>query len=76
MPFNKTLPTDLTKVIFRNKKAVHKNTFGHVLILAGSRQMIGAAALTGLAALRSGAGLVTVGIPQSLNNILQKKVNN
>lgn len=38
----------------------HKGTFGHVLILGGSESMPGAPALSGLAALRSGAGLVTI----------------
>jgi NAD(P)H-hydrate epimerase len=43
----------------------HKGTFGHVLAIAGSRGKTGAAAMTGLAALRAGAGLVTVASPQS-----------
>jgi NAD(P)H-hydrate epimerase len=38
----------------------HKGTFGHVLAIAGSRGKTGAAAMTGMAALRAGAGLVTV----------------
>jgi len=38
--------------------------------------MLGAAALTSLAALRSGAGLVTAGIPESLNRATQKKISN
>jgi len=38
----------------------HKGTFGHVLVVAGSRGKTGAAAMTGLAALRAGAGLATV----------------
>jgi len=38
----------------------HKGTFGHVLVVAGSRGKTGAAALAGIAALRAGAGLVTV----------------
>ena len=38
----------------------HKGTFGHVLVVAGSRQKSGAAAMAGLGALRAGAGLVTV----------------
>ena len=38
----------------------HKGTFGHVLIAGGSRGKSGAAAMSGLAALRAGAGLVTV----------------
>jgi len=47
-----------------------------VLVLAGSPNMLGAACLTGLAAMRSGAGLVTIGIPKSLNITLQKKISN
>ena len=38
----------------------HKGTFGHVLVVAGSRGKTGAAAMTGVGALRAGAGLVTV----------------
>lgn len=41
----------------------HKGTFGHVLVVAGSRGKSGAAAMAGLAALRGGAGLVTVASP-------------
>jgi len=37
--------------------------------------MLGAAALTGLAAMRTGAGLVTIGVPQSLNSALQEKIS-
>ena len=44
----------------------HKGTFGHVLIIAGSRGMSGAAALAGCSALRGGAGLVTVAVPESI----------
>ncbi len=43
----------------------HKGTFGHVLILAGSRGKTGAAVLAGKAAYRSGAGLVTIATPES-----------
>jgi NAD(P)H-hydrate epimerase len=38
----------------------HKGTYGHVLIIAGSRGKTGAAAMAGMGALRAGAGLVTV----------------
>ena len=43
----------------------YKNTHGNVLIAAGSRGYAGAAALCGNAAMRSGAGLVTVATPAS-----------
>lgn len=66
------LPTPL----LRRKSNVHKNQFGHVLILAGCGKMLGAGALTSLAAIRSGAGLVTLGVPQSLNSTVQKKIAN
>jgi len=58
----------------RNKKS-HKNDFGHILVLAGSSSMLGAAALVGLSAMRSGAGLTTIGVPKSLNSALQEKIS-
>ena len=52
----------------------HKGDFGKVFILAGSPGLTGAACLAGNAAARSGAGLVTVGLPASLNPILEVKL--
>jgi NAD(P)H-hydrate epimerase len=52
----------------------HKGSCGKVFILAGSKGMTGAAALAGNAAVRSGAGLVYVGCPESLNDILEVKL--
>ena len=46
-------------------RASHKGTFGHVLIVGGSRGKTGAAAMAGLSALRAGAGLVTVASAES-----------
>lgn len=44
----------------------HKGTFGRVLVIGGSRGMSGAAALAGKSALRGGAGLVQVAVPQEV----------
>jgi hydroxyethylthiazole kinase-like uncharacterized protein yjeF len=44
----------------------HKGLFGHVLVVGGSLGKSGAAALAGMAALRSGAGLSTVATPRSV----------
>lgn len=41
----------------------HKGNFGHALLIGGSRGMSGAISLSGLAALHSGAGLVTLAVP-------------
>ena len=47
--------------LFRPRdKDSNKGIYGHVLVAAGSRGRTGAAAMTGMAALRAGAGLVTV----------------
>ncbi|MDD3581237.1 MAG: NAD(P)H-hydrate dehydratase [Desulfobacca sp.] len=54
--------------------ASHKGTYGHLLVLAGSEGKTGAATLTALAGLRVGAGLVTAGVPASLNDILEIKL--
>jgi len=51
----------------------HKGSVGTVLVVAGSRGMSGAAFLAGKAALRTGAGLVTVACPQSVNRVLELK---
>ena len=54
--------------------SAHKGNFGRVLIIAGSRGMTGAACLAGAAALRSGAGLVTVAVPETLHDIMEGKL--
>jgi hydroxyethylthiazole kinase-like uncharacterized protein yjeF len=52
----------------------HKGTFGTVVVIAGSVGYTGAAALASMAALRSGAGLVILGVPESLNDIMETKL--
>ncbi len=52
----------------------HKGELGRVLVVAGSRGYTGAAALASAAAMRAGAGLTYLAIPQSLNDILEVKL--
>ncbi len=54
------------KALPRRAPDSHKGTFGHVYVVAGSAGKSGAALMTGLAALRSGVGLVTLWLPKSL----------
>jgi ADP-dependent NAD(P)H-hydrate dehydratase / NAD(P)H-hydrate epimerase len=52
----------------------HKGTYGHVFIVAGSPGKTGAGALASLAALRTGAGLVSFALPHSLNAAMEAKL--
>ena len=60
--------------IFKRKGQSHKGDYGHVFVLAGSVGLTGAAYLTSQAALMSGSGLVTLGIPRSLNAVMARKL--
>ncbi len=53
-------PAMFSALLAPRPRAGHKGTFGHVLVVAGSPGKTGAAAMSGMAALRAGAGLVTV----------------
>lgn len=52
----------LTGLIRPRRRNAHKGTFGHVLVVGGGRGMPGAAHMCGEAALRAGAGLVTLAV--------------
>jgi len=66
--------SDITQLIKPRPDSSHKGTFGHALIIAGSKGMAGASILAGKAALRSGAGLVSVHGPASNRIIVQSSV--
>lgn len=53
----------------------HKGKFGKILLLCGSRGYTGAAALSAMGALRCGAGLVFLGVPESIYLIEAVKLN-
>jgi NAD(P)H-hydrate epimerase len=55
------------KKLVNRSPNTHKGTYGHLLLAAGSERMPGAALLTALGALRSGAGLVTLAVPEPLD---------
>ena len=59
------------KILKKRKIFAHKGSFGHGLLLSGSKGKIGAAQLGARGALRAGAGLVTVHLPQSAGSMLQ-----
>jgi hydroxyethylthiazole kinase-like uncharacterized protein yjeF len=59
---------ELRSALIEREPDDHKGVFGHVLIVGGCRGMLGAPVLAARAALRSGAGLVTLAVPLSLQN--------
>src|SRR5579859_5138955 len=58
-------PASIARLFAPRPKDSNKGKYGHVLIVAGSRGKSGAAVMAGLAALRAGAGLVTVACPEA-----------
>lgn len=61
------------QLVKRRDRQAHKGSFGHCMIVAGSTGKTGAAALAANSAVRTGAGLVTLAVPESLNPILEIK---
>ena len=62
------------KLLPPRARDVHKGTCGRILVLAGSLGMTGAAALAAEAALRVGAGLVTLAVPERIYPVLAAKL--
>jgi len=63
-------PGDYAFLPLDRESSGHKGSYGHVLVVAGSQGKTGAAAMAGMAALRSGAGLVTVATPESCQPVV------
>ena len=67
LPYRFVYPDGLfPRKLFMRESGSHKGDYGHVLIIAGSKGKTGAAVMAGAAALKSGAGLVTVATPESV----------
>lgn len=58
--------------LLQRKAETHKGDYGHIFILGGCARYPGAAVLCAEAAMRTGAGLVTLGIPRGINNAIIK----
>lgn len=65
---------DVADRLHKRELDSHKGDNGHVFVMAGSVGMTGAAAMSAGSAMRIGAGLVSLGIPSSLNPILETKL--
>ena len=60
----------IVEKIFRREPSAHKGDFGRCLLIGGSANMPGSIAMAGLAALRSGAGLVKVATPPEARSMV------
>lgn len=67
-------PEDVKEKLPQRKRDAHKTDCGKVVVFAGSVGMTGAATLTSISSLQAGAGLTKLGIPESLNPILEQKL--
>jgi NAD(P)H-hydrate epimerase len=65
----------IEKMLHTRNKYAHKGNFGHGLLIAGSKGMMGAAVLAAKSCLRSGIGLLTVHVPSIGYSIMQTSVN-
>jgi len=60
----------LSTVLSRRKFNAYKNQFGRIGVVAGSKGFVGAALMTALGALRAGAGLVEIFVPEEIYEIV------
>lgn len=73
-PYYFTEQADLLPLLKSRSKFAHKGSVGHALLIAGKRGMAGAAILAARACMRSGAGKLTVRVPEHNVRIMQEAV--
>ncbi len=64
-------PQLVAKLVTKRAKGLHKGDCGRLFVLAGSKGLTGAAIMSSKAALKSGAGLISLGCANSLNTIFE-----
>ncbi len=65
--------SDVAENLPARRLDAHKGDAGHLLLIAGAPGMSGAALMTAMAALRSGAGRVTLAVPESISPLVESK---
>ncbi len=62
---------EVERLVVQRNRVSHKGDYGHALLMAGSKSMMGAAVLSARACLRSGVGLLTLNVPGAGYEIAQ-----
>lgn len=75
MEYGKMNLSRIRKLLPKRHSDTHKGDYGKILLLCGSRGYTGAAYLAAMAALRTGAGLVYLGVPESIYGIEAVKLS-
>jgi hydroxyethylthiazole kinase-like uncharacterized protein yjeF len=70
----RVVSSDVRSALPRRPLTAHKYSVGKVFVLGGSRSFTGAPYMTALAALKSGAGAVVLGLPESIHALMARKL--
>jgi len=73
LPYHAVTAAGAAGLLRERPEDSHKGRNGHLLVLAGSPGKTGAAVMAGEAALRAGAGVVTLGVPAGLHDRFERK---
>lgn len=70
LPLLRAADADIAQILPQRPRHAHKYSVGKVFVIGGSRQYTGAPAFAAMAAFRSGAGAVVLGVPESVKPLL------